>query len=105
MSLVVPLQAVKSQTLSVQLNGQNCQLNVYQKFYGLFFDLYVNQTLIIGGVLCQNLNRIVRSLYLGFSGDFVFYDNQGETDPTYTGLGARYTLLYLLPSELPAGQG
>lgn len=102
---IVPLQATASQTIACQLNGQDCQLNVYQKFYGLFMDVYVSGTLIIGGVLCENLNRIVRSLYLGFSGDFAFIDTQGTLDPYYTSLGSRYQLLYLLPSDLPNGEG
>ena len=59
---------------------------------------------IIAGVLCQNLNRIVRSLYLGFSGDFIWLDTQGTTDPIFTGLGSRYILVYLDESDL-AGEG
>ena len=57
---------------------------------------------IIAGVLCQNLNRIVRSLYLGFVGDFMFNDNQGDTDPVYTGFGGRYQLVYFAPADLAA---
>ena len=68
-------------------------------------DVYIGNTLIIAGVICQNENRIVRSLYLGFSGDFAWYDTQGSTDPIYTGLGSRYLLLYLYPNELPDGEG
>lgn len=103
--LTVPLQAVPNQTLQIQLGNQACALNVYQFQYGLFMDIYVSGTLIIGGVICQNLNRIVRSLYLGFIGDFAFYDTQGTSDPVYTGLGSRFVLLYLSPSDLPAGEG
>ena len=105
MAQIVPLQGVPSQTLSVQLNGQSCVLNVYQKFFGLFVDVYSNGTLIIAGVLCENLNRVVRDLYLGFSGDFVFLDTEGTGDPYYAGLGARWQLVYLLPSDLPSGVG
>lgn len=105
MSLTVPLRAVPSQTLNVVLASQNCQINIFQTAYGVFMDLYVNDESIILGVICQNLNRIVRSLYLGFIGDFVFIDNQGDTDPVFTGLGSRYTLAYLTQDELPPGQG
>lgn len=105
MSLAIPIQATPSQTLAVTLSGQATQLNIYQKRSGLYMDVLVNNTLIIGGVICENLNRIVRSLYLGFLGDLMFLDNQGTSDPEYTGLGTRYTLVYLLPDELPPGQG
>jgi hypothetical protein len=97
---VIPLNPVPSQCVTCLLNGQYTQLNVYQKFFGLFMDIYVNNALIIGGVLCENLNAIVRSLYLGFEGDFTWLDNQGATDPAYTGLGSRYSLIYLEPSDL-----
>jgi len=97
---LIPLSVLPNQTLAVQLAGQSCTLNLYQKNTGLFMDVLVNDVLIIGGVLCENLNRIVRSLYLGFIGDFAFIDTQGTTDPYYTGFGSRYFLLYVDPSEL-----
>jgi hypothetical protein len=92
---IIPLQAVPSQAVTVNLGGQNCQVNVYQKSTGLFCDLYVNNVLIIGGVICQNLNRIVRSAYLGFTGDLFFADQHGTDDPEYTGIGSRFLLYYL----------
>lgn len=104
---IVPLQAVPNQTVVVLLNGQVTQLNVYSKGENLYMDVLVNNILVIGGVICENLNRIVRSLYLGFQGDFIFIDNQGDADPVYTGLGgadARYSLAYLSPADL-LGQG
>lgn len=97
---IIPLQAVPSQKISVTLANQVCQLNVYQKSTGLFMDVYVNNVLIIGGVICQNLNKIVRSIYLGFIGDFTFIDNEGLSDPEYTNLGDRYSLAYLSPEEV-----
>ena len=106
--MTVPLQSVPNQTLQVQLNNQNCTINVQQMAYGLFLTLYLGPTLVVASVLCENLVRIVRSLYLGFSGDLVFYDSQGSSNPDYTGIGGptgRYQLVYLLPADLPAGDG
>lgn len=103
--LIVPLTPVPSQELTVLLANQACQINISQKRLGMFMNLYVNNSLIIGGVICQNLNRIVRSLYLGFTGDFMFFDTQGTSDPIYTGLGDQYRLIYLEAADLPAGQG
>jgi hypothetical protein len=102
---IIPLNPVPSQTFAVQLDGQNCQINIYQKFYGIFCDLYVNGNMVIAGALCLNLTRIVRSLYLGFIGDLAFLDTQGSTDPYYTGLGVRYQFIYLEASDLPSGVG
>ena len=96
---IVPLQSVPNQAISILLGGQNCQINVYTKTSRLYLDLYVDNILIVGGVLCQNLNRIVRSTYLGFVGDLGFIDNQGSSDPAYDGLGTRFSLAYLEPPD------
>jgi hypothetical protein len=100
--LIVPVRAVPNQTLSIQLANQLCQLTLRTRFYGLFMDVSVNDAPIVHGVVCQNWNRIVRSAYLGFVGDFAFWDTQGKTDPAYTDLGSRYLLYYLEKSDLPA---
>lgn len=97
--LIIPVAALPAQTLTTVLGSQPCQIDVYQKFYGLFVDLSVNNVLIIGGVIAQNLNRIVRYKYLGFSGDLCFIDTQGDTDPYYLGLGDRYQFAYLQEGE------
>jgi hypothetical protein len=111
--ILIPIQDVFAQTVNVTLANQVCQINIYQKQYtdsanptspnlitSLFCDLYINNTLIIGGVICQNLNKIVRDLYLGFIGDIVFFDTQGVNDPSSPGLGTRYVLLYLEAADL-----
>lgn len=97
---VIALQAVASQVLTVQLADQVCQITIRQKALGLFLDLAVNNTTIVAGVICQNLNKIVRSIYLGFTGDLCFIDLQGTEDPVYTGLGSRFVLAYLETSDL-----
>ena len=105
--LIVPLQAFPAQTVVIGLNNQNCQINVYQKSTGLFLDLYLSGSfasstynLIVGGVICENLVRIVRDTYFGFIGDLCWIDQHGSSDPTYDEIGSRYLLCYLLPSEV-----
>lgn len=97
---IIPLQAVPSQSMSVVLAGQNCQINVYQKSTGLFLDLYVNNEPIITAALCLDRVRLVRTTYQGFAGDLAFADTLGAVDPTYDGLGARFQLLYLESTDL-----
>lgn len=101
---IVTLQPIANQTVLCQLNGQACSLQVQQYAYGTFFTLSVGAALIIANVICENLVRLVRLAYLGFSGDFVFLDTQGTSDPVYTGFGpnGRYQLVYLAPSDLSA---
>jgi hypothetical protein len=118
--LLVPIQDTPTQQVRVTVGAQPCLLNLYQldnstvaandttevlPLQVLYMDVYVGTTLIIGGVACQNLNRIVRDLYLGFIGDFVFNDTQGSSDPVSPGLGSRYQLIYLDVADLPVGQG
>jgi hypothetical protein len=98
--LIVPLQSVPNQSVRIGLNGQQCQINVYQKPRGLFMDLLVDNSPIVAGVICQNLNRIVREAYLGFSGDMAWLDMRGGEDPVYTGIGTRFFLAYLMPDEI-----
>lgn len=114
---IVPVRPLVSQILTTTLNGQATTLKLYFKqiqapvvtglpseppafedFNPLFCDVYLtqnNQTnLVIGGVLCQDRNRIIRDTYLGYSGDLAFIDTQGRDDPTPNGLGSRFVLTY-----------
>ena len=104
--LIVPLQAVPSQTVTALLSNQATTLNIYQKSQagqtdpGLYMDVLLNGSLVVGGVLCLNANIIIRDAYFGYTGDFAFLDTQGLDDPVYTGVGTRWLLGYFLPSEL-----
>lgn len=99
---IIPLQALPNQAVTVTIEQQLTQINVYQTIGGVFVDIYSENELIVSGVIAQNLNPIIRSLYLGYSGDFAFIDQQGDTDPVYTGLGTRYVLAYLTAAEMAA---
>lgn len=102
---IVPIDPVASQKFTISLSNQACQIELTQRVTALYMNLFVNDELVIGGVICRNQVRIVRDLYLGFSGDFFFNDTQGSSDPNYTGLGTRFTLVYVTPDELPHGVG
>lgn len=91
---IIPLLAVPSQTLSVTLASQPCLINVYQRSTGLFFDLYLNGEPILTAVHCHDRVLLIRYGYLGFVGDFSFFDTQGTNDPYYTGFSGRYFLAY-----------
>lgn len=82
------------------LSGQLCTINLYQRSTGLYIDLTSDSVAIVFGVLCQDRNRIVRDAYLGFVGDLAFIDNDGTDDPDYTGLGSRFSLAYIEPSDV-----
>ena len=84
---------------NVALGGKSCRIAIYQKTTGLFLDLSINGSPVISGVLCHDRVLLVRQSYLGFTGDLMFIDTQWKDDPVYTGLGSRWVLAYLTPSE------
>lgn len=100
--LTIPLQPEANQTLNTIVAGQPATLKVYQRSTGLFVDLYVNDALIIGGVIAHDKTMIVREPYLGFAGDLSIVDTQGSEDPYYAGLGSRWAMLYFGADELAA---
>ena len=79
--LQIPISATPSQSLSVQLAGQQCQISVYQKSTGVFMDLSANGVPIVSAMLCLDRVKLVRHPYLGFIGDLAFVDTQGAQDP------------------------
>lgn len=115
---IIPLAATPSQTLSITLGNQSCKIDVYTKHIQvpthspgtiatdppvyeaidpIFLDLYVNDALVLGGVLGLNNVKIVRGFCaVGsvFVGDLSFTDTQANDDPDVSGLGGRWQLLY-----------
>jgi hypothetical protein len=69
-------------------------------FDALYMDLFVNNVPLVNGVVCQNLNRLVRMDYLGFTGDLVFQDTQGTSDPLSPGLGTRFLFCYMEANDV-----
>lgn len=96
----IPLRAVPAQACSVVLDGQNCQVSVYQKSTGVYLDLQVNHVPVAMAVLCHDRVWLIRETYSGFVGDLTFVDTQGRDDPVYTGLGGRFLLMYRESTEL-----
>ena len=94
----IPILPIASQTLFVSLDQQSCEVAVYQKSTGVYLDLSVDGVAVATGILCRDRVRIIR--YGGLSGDLMFVDTQGASDPQHTGMGSRWLLLYLLPGEV-----
>lgn len=96
----ISLEAKKSQGLSISLAGQQCIIRLIQRSSFIYMDLTVNGIPIMQGVPCLYGNKMVGYSYLGFKGELVFLDNEGQNDPVYEGLGSRYILYYIEESEL-----
>ena len=100
--IVIPLQAIPAQSFNATLGGQSCQIALYQKGSDFFMDLSIGAQVIRQGRMVRNATRLVRYAYLGFIGDLIMFDTQGQSDPTYDGLGTRYQLYYLTHAEMLA---
>lgn len=96
---IIPISPVPSQSLSVTLGGQSCQISIRQKTTGVFLDLSVSNAPVVLSVLCLDRVKLVRHAYLGFSGSLAFVDTQGFSDPIYGEFGARYQLVYVEASD------
>jgi hypothetical protein len=95
----VPLQPVPSQSTKVVLGGQNCQILVYQKPQGVFVDINADGVDISVGTIARDAVPLISREYTGFIGNLIFIDTQGSDDPSYEGLGDRWTLVYLTAEE------
>lgn len=95
----IPLQPIPAQISKVVLGGQNCQLSIYQKQRGLFVDINVNGEDVATAVIALDAVPLVCRDYAGFSGNLLFIDTQGKSDPSYEGLGSRFALVYLTAEE------
>ena len=95
----VPLQPVPSQVSKVVLGGQNCQISVYQKPQGIFGEISRDGVDIVVATIARDIDPIVSRAYTGFIGNLLFIDTQGNSDPSYTGLGSRFSLVYLTAEE------
>jgi hypothetical protein len=93
---VVPVRAADG-SVSVYDPGADV---VRVKLPALYMDVSVSDAVVVAGVLCRNWVRVVRGRYLGLAGDFAFWDTQGSADPLSAGLGSRWLLFYVQPSEL-----
>lgn len=91
----IPLQSVENQTVTVLLNNQNCQINIYQKSTGVYLDLFKDNNAIVTTRLCVDRVPIVRNRSSGFIGELVFIDEFGSQNPDYLGLGVNYRLYYV----------
>lgn len=94
--LVIPLDAVPSQTVNVTLANQPARISVRTIGTKLYFSLDG----IVTNRICRDRQRLlVDAQYQGFTGEFAFVDTQGVDDPVFTGLGARFQLVYYNAGE------
>jgi hypothetical protein len=97
----IPLAAVPSQSLSIRLGGQPCQISLRKNGTFLYFSLLVNNAPIVTYRLCCNRQRLLLDArYKGFIGDFMFVDQSpADEPPEFEGLNTRWIFYYLADNE------
>ena len=96
---LIQLADIPSQTVRCLLGSQDCRIDVKVRDTGTYLDLFVSDADVVRGVACRNRVLLVRDAYLGFTGDLVFVDQTGDEDPTTPGMGSRFQLFYLEPTD------
>lgn len=99
----VPLIATPNQELAVELEEQDCTIQVRQLGNYTYLTLWVDSELIIENAICMPGVAVLQGYIQGFKGNFVLVDssdpnNQQLSD--YTELGSRFLLLYLTEEEV-----
>lgn len=91
---VIPVQPLAIQSFSCVLDGQQTQFTITSTDRGVFADVVYNGVSVIAGRLCEDRTDINPARYNGLTQGLFFADQQGTSDPVYTGFGTRYLLLY-----------
>ena len=95
----ISIQPIPAQRVSTVLSNQNCQIALNQKAQGIFVDINVNGVDVSLGVLARDGVPLNACPYSSFTGNLFLIDTQGSEDPSYSGLGSRWLLLYLTADE------
>ena len=90
----IPLKAVPSQKIIVDLATQSCTIAIRQLGGRQFLSLSVEGNIICQSVLMVDRSPIVRARYTGFIGDLMSVDIEKSEPPSFTGWGTRFILIY-----------
>ena len=99
----VPLSALPNQEVSIELNEQDCTIQVRQLGKYTYLTLWRGSTLIIENAICMPGIAILQGYIQNFEGNFVLVhssDNNNQQLSDYRELGSRFLLLYVTQEEI-----
>lgn len=102
MPSVISLSPEPSQKLQVILDDQDVELAVVQRGGHVFADVTLNGAVLVEGALCIDRVPILQPETTEFSGNLIFLDLRGTSDPEWQGYGSRFVLLYYTAEEAKA---
>lgn len=99
MPSVISLSAVPSQKLQVVLEDQDVELSILQRGNNVYADITVNGVVLRQGVLCIDRVPLLQPGTTEFSGNLVFIDLWGTSNPQWQEYESRFVLLYYTAAE------
>ncbi|MDI2091692.1 phage baseplate plug family protein [Commensalibacter oyaizuii] len=93
---LISINAVEAQQFSLSFREYSYRFRLLDRGKaGVFLDVYQGINPVLTGLLCLDRVRIIRSAYVRFPGDFMFVDQEGFDNPSYTGFNNRFLLYFL----------
>lgn len=94
MFYTIPLKPVPSQQVVCEVGGRQVTILLRQMGGRQYFSASQNGQALCQNVLMVDRTYLINAPYLGFSGDFLSVDTQGNDSPIFTGWGSRFLLCY-----------
>lgn len=94
MIVQIPLQPFPSQQIVVTVGGQNVTIVTRQLGGRQYFSASTSGLVLCRNVLFVDRTFLIQAPYLGFSGDFMSVDTQGNEMPVFSQWGSRFWLVY-----------
>lgn len=96
---IIPLQNIPFQSFTIDLDGQNCVIELRQYGVAMYMTLSIDQEKIFDNVICND-NTLFPVFATKLKGKFGWVDTKGKSDPEVSGLENRFNLVYYAESEI-----
>lgn len=96
----IPLQPITNQEFVIMLEQRDWNIRLIQRLNRMYLSLWIDNIEIWSGSICRDRLPFVQSKTQNVTGNLVFVDMEGTSDPTYEGLGSRYKLFYFTDDEI-----
>ncbi|MEX6224800.1 hypothetical protein AB6F55_08140 [Providencia hangzhouensis] len=83
----IPLSPIPNQILNFTLDTDEYEIELNTRLGHIYATVKKNNESVVCNRICRNMTYICQWL--------IFADQQGNTDPKYTGLGSRYRLVWV----------
>lgn len=96
---LIPLQNIPFQSFIVDLDKQNCIIELRQYGSAMYMTLSIDQEKIFDNVICNN-NVLFPVFATKLKGKFAWVDTKGKSHPNASQIEERFNLVYYSESEL-----